>query len=157
MEPEGSLPCSQEPTIGPYPDADESSLCLSTLFIYNPLTSINQVIPKNPKPCVTFRKSWFLAARSCQPLAKPPSWRATPCRLSATVYSIYSQVPSICGGPFLHPQLEDALCRGDREPEGLEGEIILYNATPRLSGLWREAQGIFRSSRNSFTLLTWRV
>jgi hypothetical protein len=25
MEPEGSLPCSQEPSIGPYPDPDKSS------------------------------------------------------------------------------------------------------------------------------------
>jgi hypothetical protein len=26
-----------------------------------------------------------------------PSWRTTPCRLSGTVYSIYSHLPSICG------------------------------------------------------------
>jgi hypothetical protein len=32
---------------------------------------------------------------SCQHLAQPPSWRTTPCRLSATAYSIYSQLPSI--------------------------------------------------------------
>jgi hypothetical protein len=25
MEPEGSLPCSQEPFIGPYPEPDQSS------------------------------------------------------------------------------------------------------------------------------------
>jgi len=28
-------------------------------------------------------------------LAQPPSWRTTPCRLSATAYSIYSQLSSI--------------------------------------------------------------
>ena len=33
--------------------------------------------------------------RSCLHLAQLPSWRATPCRLSATAYSIYSQLPSI--------------------------------------------------------------
>jgi hypothetical protein len=32
MEPEVSLPCSQEPATGPYPETDESSPHLSTLF-----------------------------------------------------------------------------------------------------------------------------
>jgi hypothetical protein len=32
METEGSLPRSQEPAIGPYPEPDESSPHLSTLF-----------------------------------------------------------------------------------------------------------------------------
>jgi hypothetical protein len=36
------------------------------------------------------------------------SWRTTPCRLSATAYSSYSQLPSIPGGRLLHPQPEDA-------------------------------------------------
>jgi len=32
MEPEGSLPYSQQPTTGPYPEPDASSAQLSTLF-----------------------------------------------------------------------------------------------------------------------------
>jgi hypothetical protein len=32
MEPEGSLPCSQQPAISPYPDPDASSPRLSTLY-----------------------------------------------------------------------------------------------------------------------------
>jgi len=30
-------------------------------------------------------------------------------------FSIYSQLPSISGGRLLHPQPEDAPCRGDRD------------------------------------------
>jgi hypothetical protein len=32
MESKGSLPCSQQPAIGPYPDPDDSSLHLLTLI-----------------------------------------------------------------------------------------------------------------------------
>jgi hypothetical protein len=52
----------------------------------------------------------------CQPHAQLPSWRTTLCRLSATAYTIYSQLPSIPGGRLLHQQHEDAPCRGDKGP-----------------------------------------
>ena len=45
--------------------------------------------------CEYFLTKYVLTGRSCYYLAKPPSWRTTPCRLSATAYSIYSQLPSI--------------------------------------------------------------
>jgi hypothetical protein len=32
MEPEGSLPCSQEPAIGPYPEPDESNSYYPVLY-----------------------------------------------------------------------------------------------------------------------------
>ena len=40
--------------------------------------------------------TWYVCTvRSCSHLAQLPSWRTTPCRLSATAYSIYSHLPSI--------------------------------------------------------------
>jgi hypothetical protein len=45
----------------------------------------------------------MFTVRGCWPHAQPPSWRTTPCRLSATAYSIYSQLPSVPGGlPSTH-------------------------------------------------------
>jgi hypothetical protein len=35
MEPEGSLPCSQGPSTGPYPEPDQSSPYHPTLFLYD--------------------------------------------------------------------------------------------------------------------------
>ena len=45
--------------------------------------------------CLCFVSMPVFTVRSCQRLAQPPSWKTTPCRLSATAYSIYSQLPSI--------------------------------------------------------------
>jgi hypothetical protein len=36
MEPEVSLPYSQEPATGPYPEPDESSLYLPILYLQDP-------------------------------------------------------------------------------------------------------------------------
>jgi hypothetical protein len=46
--------------------------------------------------CFVHRK--FFMVRICQHLVQPPIWRITPCRLSATAYSKYSQLPPISGG-----------------------------------------------------------
>ena len=40
----------------------------------------------------------FFTARSCWHLVQPSRWGTTHCRLSATVYLMYSQLPFISGG-----------------------------------------------------------
>jgi hypothetical protein len=49
--------------------------------------------------------SWQATVYCGESLAppQPPSCRTTPCRLSATAYSVYSWLPSISGGRLLHP------------------------------------------------------
>jgi hypothetical protein len=44
MEPDGSLPCSQEPAIGPYPDPDVSIPHFPTLFPWDPF----YIFPSTP-------------------------------------------------------------------------------------------------------------
>jgi hypothetical protein len=46
MEPEGSLPWSQQPATGPYPEPDESSLHLLTIF--SKIHS-NIIFPRTPR------------------------------------------------------------------------------------------------------------
>jgi hypothetical protein len=64
----------------------------------------------------TFRnKICFYGEELLTPPPNPQSWRTTPCLLSATVYSIYSQIPSI--SEIVPPTAtEDAPCRADTDP-----------------------------------------
>jgi len=45
--------------------------------------------------CSYFVTKLVFTTRSFQHLVQPPNWSTTPCRLSTTAYSIYSQPPSI--------------------------------------------------------------
>jgi hypothetical protein len=47
-----------------------------------------------------FVTSLFFTVKGCKPHTQPPSWRTTPCRLSAAAYSIYSHLFSIAVGRF---------------------------------------------------------
>ena len=57
----------------------------------------------SPLPCSLVRGfrcerfvTWYaFTVSSCHNNAQPPIWRITPCRLSATAYSIYPQIPFI--------------------------------------------------------------
>jgi hypothetical protein len=53
------------------------------------------------------------AVRSCC-TPRPIRHTTTPRRLSATGYSVYSQLPFTSGKRFMHLQPEDTRCRGDK-------------------------------------------
>jgi hypothetical protein len=88
----------------------------SKTHIHFPVLSSCQSIRPGPRLYCTFRNTYIFAMRSCYSSAQTPTWRATPCRLSATANLIYSQLLAICGGRLRHPQLEDVPCCGDNSP-----------------------------------------
>jgi hypothetical protein len=104
MEPKGSVPRSKDPA------TDPKSHMLPRPF---------QRIRPSPRPCAKFRNKLFpVFILYGEELLTPhpnQSSTVTLCRLSATVYSIYSQQTSTPGGRLLHPQTEDAPCRGDSD------------------------------------------
>jgi len=89
-------------------------------FVTRPVFTVYQRISPGPRHICPFRnKASFYGGELLASRPTPASWRATSCLLSATGYSIYSQLPSILGEQILHPQLEDAPCRGDRDPRNV--------------------------------------
>jgi hypothetical protein len=129
MEPEGSLPCSHEPSTVPYPDPDQSSpyrlivskiihtACVhvpSLISIFLNLGRLSRESLEVQGPAQHFVTTLFLT----------PSWSSTPCRLSATSSSIYSQLPSIPEGHLLHPQPDDVPCGDDKRPTHLGRGVL---------------------------------
>jgi hypothetical protein len=76
---------------------------------------IIQGIRPSPSPFVAFSNMLIFYGEESLATRPTPSWRTTPCRLSAIAYLIYSQLSSISGGRLLQPQPKDAPCRGDME------------------------------------------
>jgi hypothetical protein len=54
------------------------------------------ICPKAKTPCVMFCNCWFFMVRSCQPLAKPPRWRTTSCKLYVTLFKTWAATLHIC-------------------------------------------------------------
>jgi len=77
---------------------DASRISHGTMWYRARVSAVRSYQNINPGPKQVFifpNKESFFKARSCQLLVQPPSWRTTPCRLSATAYSIHSQLHSI--------------------------------------------------------------
>jgi hypothetical protein len=114
MESEGSLPHSQVPASCPYPDPARSSPYTHTPLPEDPsnLMSLRRCLGRNKVSiqvqgkCSQFETKLIFTVKSCQHLAQPPSWRTTPCRMSATAYLIYSMLPPYWR-LFFYPQPED--------------------------------------------------
>jgi hypothetical protein len=89
------------------------------------------------RPYITFCNKVIFSVRICWLHAQLQSWRTTPCVLSATAYSIYSQLHSISGGRLLHPQPEDVPAVVTRDPLNIcicfyRFESTLHNSSTRI-------------------------
>jgi hypothetical protein len=72
--------------------------CTKSHVLFPLLRSYQRISP-GPRHFETFRNNRnIFTVRGCRPHAQPQSWRTTPCRLSATAYSIYSQLLSVPRG-----------------------------------------------------------
>jgi hypothetical protein len=117
MEPEGSLPCSQNPVTVLFPEPAEPSSPHRSL---SPIPTLQRLLTFQVSNLMSFfgclgraKESvqvrgalkhfvthYYFTVRGCWAHAQPQSWRRTPCRLSAAAYSIYSQLPSVSGSLF---------------------------------------------------------
>jgi hypothetical protein len=97
MEPEASLPSSQKSATRPYPEPTESNSPHWCLGLFQLLRSCQRIGPGARRFETFHNKSHFYSEGLLTPRSTP-SWRTTPCRLLATAYSIYSQLPFVPRG-----------------------------------------------------------
>jgi hypothetical protein len=87
------------------------SIPVSLRYVLFPLLRSCQRISPGPRRFETFRNNNIFYGEGLLAPRPTPKLENHPYRLFATVYSVYSQRRT-----FLHPQLEDAPCRGDKGP-----------------------------------------
>jgi hypothetical protein len=90
-----------------YRDSWHSS---SKSHVHFPLLTSFQKIHPSLRPCATFCSLLVFYGGQFLAPTQPLSWRITPCQLSTTTCSIYSQLPSISGRVLFHPQPLDMPC-----------------------------------------------
>jgi hypothetical protein len=102
MEPEGSLPHSQQPDTCPYPEPYQRKLY--------------QRISPGPRLCQKFRNVILFYGEEL--LAPRPISKLEDHPFSAVRYCLFNVFAATLHirGPFLHPKPEDAPSRGDKDP-----------------------------------------
>jgi hypothetical protein len=117
--------------------ADSNLACQKISFLYGTrsfvtppppmepvLSQLWQRISPGPRRFETFHNNKHVfTVRGCQPHAKPPSWRTTRYRLSVTVYSLYSQQPSLTGRLTSNRKLRTCHAVVTRDPPNLDGVL----------------------------------
>ena len=73
----------------------EDNTSFTEFLVSLPLLRSYQRISPGPRICINFRNNASLYGEELLATLPTPKWRTTPSRLSATAYSIYSQLPSI--------------------------------------------------------------
>jgi hypothetical protein len=90
------------------------------ISIFRRLGRLSEESAQNRESCVFFVTSLFFTVKDFYPHVQPPSWRITPCRLSAAAYLIHIFSATLHSWrPFLDPQPENAPCCGDRDPPNM--------------------------------------
>jgi hypothetical protein len=115
MEPEGSLPHSQEPATCPYPEPARSSSYPHIPLPDDPSSLVPNYQSRSEASVHDSQQNqcfrWGVVSTSPNPQVGGPPLGGCPRLLVQYIRSF----PPYCR-PFLHPKPEDAPCRGDRDP-----------------------------------------
>jgi hypothetical protein len=152
MEPESPLPCSQEPSTGPYPETDPIQTSHPTsLNIHLTLSSCTGLV----LPSCLFASGFsievlhaflfFPMHATCQIIRQSSRLFVTFCNELISVYgeelldprqslkqevhplsSVHDCLLNIFGATLLHPEHEDAVCSGDKGAVCIRRRVVMF-------------------------------